>query len=188
MPRVTAEVNDLVLVNEFTYVNPQGGTTNVKLKTRPLKALVTKAFEDSETGWNYHGVEACPELHEFLMQNASNKNQTIYFSEWEIATVLQPEPAPRYSNKFTDLTNTIDKPMRRKILALARKEFPGRYCDITVKYKKFYFLDRPGHIMKLVVDIVPFDLKNGEEAAHYAELGEEQNPPNNQHPFTFPRD
>jgi hypothetical protein len=78
--------------------------------------------------------------------------------------------------------------MRRKILALAKKEFPGRMCDITVKYRKFYFLDRPGHIVKLVVDIQPFDLQPGEEAAHYAELGEEQNPPSKNHQFPFPRD
>ena len=155
-------IGDFAVINRFSYTNPYGGTGvsngqyDAKLLTKQTVKVIY-SFYDDEVGERYFGIAVSQELIDYLNKHGHPKDRRVFFSEHDVVKVEDVVSFRSGRNSFYDTTNTIDAKMKAKILRLARKEFPHTVVDITVMYKKFYFIDQPGYTQKKVVSITPRD-------------------------------
>jgi hypothetical protein len=81
------EVGDTISFSEFAFTNKSGGTGlsnwnwNEKF-TGDASGIVTKAWDDDETGWRYHCIPTSSDLVAYLKRNASAR--VVYVSEFDV--------------------------------------------------------------------------------------------------------
>lgn len=166
MAKLIPENGEIVTIREFAFTNRSGGTgqSNWQFDERllvPQKVLVNHCWEDDEIGWRYIASAISPALRSYLERNASPTDRRVFFGEQDVLAVEQPIKAS-YRNRFADFTGSVTPSMKKKILTLAREEFPGVLVSITVRRKKFYYTDQEGYTIKTIVDIEPFDTSAGD--------------------------
>lgn len=85
-----------IQINQFAYNNPGGGTGlshgkfGEEFKGTAVVELDT-GFWDYETGWRYRGKPVSDDLVAYMGRNANPDDQTVFFSEFELADPSQKE-------------------------------------------------------------------------------------------------
>jgi hypothetical protein len=83
------EINKVVEVNEFGFMNKQGGTGLSNWKYDPkfvgvAKVAVIKFWYDYETGYRAIGVAQSKDLKNYLKTNASQMDQRVFVSQFDV--------------------------------------------------------------------------------------------------------